>query len=323
MMGRWARQLVWRPYELACRRFPLVPFKAVVETPCEGVRLIQVSNFVTKAISSLGGGYDYSVSYLIDGSLLVDSGFPWARRSLRHKLRELGAVGSLTEVVNTHAHEDHTGNNDLMAAMTKAKVYAHPLAVSQIRHPIELPWYRNFLFGPIAAVEVLPIPSEIRTPRFTLQVHHMPGHSPDHICLFEPDQGWFFSGDLYISADLDTQLQEVDGPTWIESLERAIALRPSWLFDAHGLVVEGEHEVRALLTRKRDFLVGLGQRIGEAATQARSVKEITREVFVPGGLSDALSFRDGWLSLLTCSDFSRGHLVESFLRGRVQGGRVD
>ena len=98
-----------------------------------------------------------------------------------------------------------------------------------------------------------------------------------------------------------------------------MALRPLWLFDAHGLVVEGESEVRALLTRKRDFLKGLGDRIGEAAHSAKSIRDITREVFTPGGFADALSFRDGWLSLLTCSDFSRGHLVESFLRRRTEG----
>jgi glyoxylase-like metal-dependent hydrolase (beta-lactamase superfamily II) len=287
------------------------------------VQLVRVSNFVTKAISKLGGGYDYSVSYLVDGSVLVDSGFPWARRSLRRALLDLGVSKSLTTVVNTHAHEDHTGNNDLMAAVTEANVYAHPLAIAKIRHPVELPWYRNFMFGPVTAADVLPVPAEIKTRRFTLQVHHMPGHSPDHICLFEPERRWLFSGDLYISADLDTQLQEVDGPTWIESLERAMALRPLWLFDAHGLVVNGDAEVRALLTRKRDFLKGLGERIGEASTRARSVKEITREVFVPGGLADALSFRDGWLSLLTCSDFSRAHLVESFLRERVGGQPID
>src|SRR5262249_54975300 len=150
--------------------------------------------------------------------------------------------------------------------------------------------------------------------RFELEVPLRRGHSPGHIWLFEPRRRWLFSGDLYIAADLDSQLSDANGPEWIESLNKAIALAPACLFDAHGVVLTGEKEVMELLVRKRDFLVELERRILAAAQKADSIREITRRVSDRRDLVDRFSFSDGWLSLLTGSDFSRGNLVKSFLR---------
>jgi len=314
MFGKWIRQLLWRPFELMCRQFPLVPLRSTITQLNEAVILIRIDNAITRAITTIGGGYDYSVSYLVDDSLLVDTGFPWARRRLRKTLMELGAHRTLSTVVNTHYHEDHIGNNDLLSELCDVKIYAHPQAIAEIRHPPELPWYRHFMFGPITPSEVHVIPDRIKTNHFNFKVHHLPGHSPDHICLFEPEQGWLFSGDLYIAAEVDTQLKDVDGPAWVASLEKAIAFRPECLFDAHGVVVVGEDKVRALLSRKLDFLTKLRFRIEESAKEARSLREVTQLVFKKTSIVDSLSFNDGWLSLLTCSDFSRSNLVRSFLK---------
>src|SRR5205807_715579 len=144
---------------------------------------------------------------------------------LRQTLQGMGADESIRHVVNTHYHEDHTGNNDLLAEWGRARIWAHPLALPEIRFPAELPWYRRFLFGPAPVVDVRPIPDRLRTARFEFEVHHLPGHCPGHICLFEPSRRWLFSGDLYIAPDLDSQLMDADGPLWIASLERAISLR--------------------------------------------------------------------------------------------------
>ena len=40
----------------------------------------------------------------------------------------------------------------------------------------------------------------ITSAHVTLTPIHAPGHSPDHICLFEPERGWLFSGDTYIGG---------------------------------------------------------------------------------------------------------------------------
>ena len=302
------------PYESSCRRLPLWPLKTTLTYPVDGVVCIRIDNVPTRILSRFSGGYDYAVSYLIDETLMVDTGFPWARRQLKRTLIELNATETISQVVNTHYHEDHTGNNDLLVEMTGAKILAHAIALPEIRFPVELPWYRRFLFGPYVPVDVHPIGDVVTTSQYRFEVHHMPGHCPGHVCLFEPDQRWLFSGDLYIAADLDSQLGDANGPEWIESLDRAIELRPRCLFDAHGTVIVDEESVATFLRRKREFLSKIRDRVFEFATSAQTIQELTRKVFDRRRFVDYLSLDDGWLSLITGSDFSRGNIVKSFLR---------
>ena len=314
MIKRWIRCLLWRPFSLMCRRFPLWPFRATLTQPVEYVICIRIDNSLTRLLSRVSGGYDYAVSYLVDGSMLIDTGFPWARRRLKKTLKELGADRTINTVVNTHYHEDHVGNNDLVAELCNATLLAHREAVTAIRFPQELPWYRGFLFGPNTTAEVTVAPSEIVTEHLRFKVIDTPGHCPGHICLFEPTRKWLFSGDLYVAAELDSQLSDADGPRWIKSLETALELEARWMFDAHGSVFSSETEVREQLGRKLRFLAAIRDRVLRHATRGQSIQQLTRKVFDRSDLVDWLSQGDGWLSLITGSDFSRGNIVKSFLR---------
>ncbi len=297
-----------------CRRFPLWPFRATITEPVEHVTCIRIDNLLTRLLSRFGGGYDYAVCYLVDGSLVIDTGFPWARRRLKKTLLEIGADRTVTTVVNTHYHEDHTGNNDLIAQICKVQILAHSDSIPEIRFPGELPWYRSFLFGPSKIAEIAPIGSTVDTKHLRFEVIHTPGHCPGHVCLFEPKKKWLFSGDLYIAADLDSQLRDADGPQWISSLESVLRLKPAWMFDAHGSIFAGEEVVEKQLQRKLDFLVTIRERVKQHATHGQTTQQLTRKVFDRRDLVGWLSFGDGWLSLITGSDFSRGNIVKSFLR---------
>ena len=314
MFGRWLRFQLWQPFALMCRRFPLWPFRATITYPVEHVVCIRIDNLLTRLLSRFGGGYDYAVSYLVDRSLVIDTGFPWARRRLRKTLIELGADRTITTVVNTHYHEDHTGNNDLLSELCGARVLAHAEALSEIRSPPTLPWYRSFLFGPAHLAEVEPIGPTVTTKHLRFDVLNTPGHCPGHLCLFEPDRKWLFSGDLYIAAELDSQLGDADGPQWIDSLRVALDLKPAWLFDAHGSIFSGEKSVWLQLQRKLAFLVAIRHRVHEYSRPGQTLGELTRKVFDHHDLVDWLSSGDGWLSLITGSDFSRGNIVKTFLR---------
>lgn len=170
------------------------------------------------------------------------------------------------------------------------------------------------MFGTSEPSKAEAIPNKIQCGNFNFEIIDTPGHSADHICLFEKNKKWLFSGDLYVSPDLDSQLKDVDGPDWINSIERIIALKPKWLFDGHGIVIEGELEVEKHLSNKLGFLIRLREKIYDEAKSPLSIKEITKRVFNDNNLTNTLSFNDGWLSLLTSSDFSRSNLVSSFIR---------
>ena len=314
MVGKWLRFLLWQPFAHSCRLFPLWPFRATVTQPVEHVRCIRIDNLLTRFLSRFGGGFDYAVCYLVDGTLLIDSGFPWARRQLKRTLIELGADRTITKVINTHYHEDHIGNNDLLAELCHAEVLAHRDALREIRFPSELRWYRSFLFGSSPIADVSPVGTSLATEHHRLDVIETPGHCAGHICLFEPQHKWLFSGDLYVAAELDSQLSDADGPLWISSLETALRLKPAWMFDGHGTVFEGEEQVARQLQRKLDFLRAIRNRVQQHSRQPQSIQQLTRTVFDRRDLVGWLAFGDSWLSLITGSDFSRANIVKSFLR---------
>lgn len=105
VLSRWLRRALWHPFELACRWLPLVPFRITITEPVHGVRAIRIDNVVSRLITRIGGGYDYSVSYLVSDVLLVDTGFPWAGRPLKKALSQMGVLSRLANVANTHSHE--------------------------------------------------------------------------------------------------------------------------------------------------------------------------------------------------------------------------
>lgn len=85
---------------------------------------------------------------------VIDTCYPWARKALRKTLRDLGAAETLQCVVNTHAHEDHTGNNDLLSEFVGENIFAHKESLAEIRFPSEHLWYRHFMFGPRKGVPI-------------------------------------------------------------------------------------------------------------------------------------------------------------------------
>ena len=158
----------------------------------------------------------------------------------------------------------------------------------------------------------------LRPITFTSKSFETPGHCPGHICLFEQNKKWLFSGDLYVAADLDSQLEDADGPRWIASLKTVLTLSPEWMFDAHGSIFAGAEVVsRQLQAQTRLLFTAIRDRVNKYATHGQSIQQLTRRVFDKGDLVDWLSFGDGWLSLITGSDFSRGNIVRSFLRESV------
>lgn len=245
----------------------------------------------------LGWASYWTGVYFVDG-VLVDSGPP----NLAREVRALCAELQVRQCVTTHHHEDHSGNHALLRDELRITPLAHSSGVTLIAAPEQSPQlYRRMTWGVPRAAQSAPLGEWLETPRFRFQVLHTPGHSEDHISLYEPSRGWLFSGDLYLAPKLKYLRADEDIYAMLDSLRRVAALDVHALFCQHrGRVENGA----ALLRHKLDFLTGLGEHIHELHRRGLPENEIARRL--PG--SDLV-----W-RLWTSGHFSRRNFVRAFLK---------
>ena len=122
--------------------------------------------FIFEQIDAAG---DRNLSYLIGDrktkeALIIDPSFRPEFIVRRAEAQELKVL----KIINTHSHHDHTFGNLIAKRLTGAKIYAWHDADMQKDVPL-------------SDLEIINIGS------FSLQVLHTPGHSHDHILLFNPD----------------------------------------------------------------------------------------------------------------------------------------
>lgn len=315
MLKNWIIKLFWNPFEEFCLLFPLIPihFQIVIVAP--GVQMIILNNVVTKFLSRFGGGFDYAVIYLIDEELFFDTGYSWARRTLKNRVLKTINTHKIKYIINSHDHEDHTGNNILFSeTFPSAKIYTHPLAKMNVIFPPVKPWYRRFLFGPEQAcgVEVLPNQVLLSSKR-VIEIIHTPGHTDGHVCLYDRTNKILFTGDLFISETLDTQLEEANGPLWIKSLKDVLQLEIDLILDGHGVVIRGK-ECQKRLNSKLNFLILLRSRVHEIASEGPIAQaDLIRKLNDTPGIINYLSLGEGWMSMITSGNFSRSNLIHGFL----------
>lgn len=248
---------------------------------------------------------------VVDG-LLVDSGFIRAQDQLLMALEGR----RIEQVVNTHAHEDHFGNNREVAERFGAEVAAPAAGLADMGRPGQvavLP-YQRLLWGTPSPSAPAPLGAVVRTRRFRFDVVPTPGHSQDHVCFHEAERGWLFAGDLYLGSQVRLARPFENAADTIASLERVVALRPRVVFCGHrGPLEDGV----AALERKLRFVSEMREKALALSRAGAAPREIADRL-LPGG--EPLNY---WL--FTFGDLSRLHFVRSLLKEAGQGyldGRV-
>jgi glyoxylase-like metal-dependent hydrolase (beta-lactamase superfamily II) len=246
----------------------------------------------------LDGRVLYWVSaYLVDG-LLIDTG-------CRHTAEELVIAlegRQVRDAICTHYHEDHIGGNKLLREQLSIKVWAHPRTAPLVFKAPALYPYQELVWGYPDPAELLPLPGELfETENCRFQVVEAPGHSEDHVVLIEPERGWCFSGDLYVSERIKVLRPEEEAGAIMRSIKKLLALPYELtLFTSIGKIVpEGRAALRACL----DYLQGLGREVKQLQQQGLTVSEIVERVF--GGESA--------LADLTNGQFASENLIRSLL----------
>ncbi len=265
-------------------------------TPYESVIRLDLARTIA------GHGRYWTTAYLVDG-LLVDSGCAYSAPELSAFLCDR----PLEKLFNTHSHEDHIGGNGvLQRAFPRLEIYAHPLALPVLAEPRQaqpLHPYRRIMWGwPQASVGRPVMDGDvIRAGRFTFRIIATPGHAPDHLCLYEPERGWLFSGDLFVGGQDRALLAEADIWSVIASLKKVAGLKLTCLFPGSARVREGP---QAELQDKIAYLEEMGARTLDLHAKGWEVGAIARALF--GGPL--------FIELFTLGHFSRRNLVRSYLR---------
>ncbi|MCP4513629.1 MAG: MBL fold metallo-hydrolase, partial [Delftia sp.] len=191
----------------------------------------------TRALPAMGRYW--TTAYLV-GDTLIDSGCAHTAPDLT---RELEGT-PLARIVNTHTHEDHIGGNGPLQGRSTGsrrgqrnglEILAHPLGLPILADPRgtqPLHPYRRLMWGWPEPSQAQPLSDGalIETEHYSFEVIYTPGHSSDHVCLYEARQGWLFTGDLFVGG-WDRALR-ADCDIWgiIASLQRIAALPATRLY---------------------------------------------------------------------------------------------
>lgn len=174
-------------------------------------------------------------SYLLLGdetAVLIDTGL-----GIGDIKKEVSQITNLpVKVLTTHVHWDHIGGH---AAFDKVYVHRGDLKWFQEGLPIPIANVRdNVMYG----VDKKMLPKEFNIDEYKIfrgeptgiledndiidlggrkvRIIHAPGHSPGHICVWEEEKGYLFSGDLIYKGTLFAFYPSTNPKLFMESIDK-------------------------------------------------------------------------------------------------------
>jgi hydroxyacylglutathione hydrolase len=167
-----------------------------------------------------------------EGMIVDPGGHP------QHILAEVERHGlTIKYVLNTHAHFDHTDANGALVEATGAALALHP----QDRPLLEAAGGAA-LFG--LRADPGPLPDlelhdgdELQVGALSFRVLYTPGHTPGHVCFYEPEEGVLFDGDVLFYRGIGRT--DLPGGSWqqlLDSIQRVLFALPdeTTVYSGHG-----------------------------------------------------------------------------------------
>lgn len=153
---------------------------------------------------------------------LIDPAFD--TKEILSKVKSKGY--SVTHVINTHSHPDHTAGNAFIISQTRAALFIHKLDAQKLNS------LSSWAFSRILGGSKSPKPQTllndndiITIDKTALKVLHTPGHSRGGICLYL--EGNVFTGDtLFVGAVGRTDLRGGSMKTLLKSIHEKIYTLP-------------------------------------------------------------------------------------------------
>jgi glyoxylase-like metal-dependent hydrolase (beta-lactamase superfamily II) len=155
-------------------------------------------------------------------------------------------------ILLTHIHPDHVGGARSLRAATGAPVAVHASRA-------------GFREGgePLAPDRLLAEGEEVRHAAGRLRALHAPGHESGHLCYYDPERRWLFTGDVILGTGT-TMIAPPDGDmgAYLATLRRLLTLDLVRILPGHGDPIERPYEkitevLEHRLLRERQILDAL------------------------------------------------------------------
>lgn len=267
---------------------------------------------------------------LYDG-VAIDPGSPKMRRSLARHVWQVKP--KIAKIIATHAHEEHVGNLNWLSDVTGAAIHVSEMTARFLTPFKKLPWVRATIIGqpPNLQRPYYLLGETVDTRAGQLRVMAAPGHSDDHIVLYDPHEKLLLAGDAFMGSYFATPNPDVDSLKWVASLERLMELDIETLVEGHGHIhtlradipdfpgVVIRQDPKVALSQKLDYLRWLRQQI-EAGFQEQLPPRVIEASCFPWGRRTSWEScaTDECIRLLSLGHFSRTELVRSFVRTNAE-----
>jgi hydroxyacylglutathione hydrolase len=165
-------------------------------------------------------------------AVLVDPGEETDRflAEARRRNRTIGAIWL------THAHLDHIVGVAAIREATRAPIYLHPADLPLYRQlPEQGLWLGVRLSAPPAPDRWLQDRDRLQIGTVSVEVRHVPGHTPGHVCFVAP--GCVLAGDVLFQGSIGrTDLPGGDSAALLASIRRELLVLPddTIVYPGHG-----------------------------------------------------------------------------------------
>jgi glyoxylase-like metal-dependent hydrolase (beta-lactamase superfamily II) len=179
-------------------------------------------------------------TYLIEDTI-VDPG-----PNHEQHLDNILAAGSVTSIVLTHRHPDHSAGAERLSELTGAPILAFSSGLKDGDR--------------ISAMTVI----------------HTPGHAPDHLCFWHPTSRTLLSGDLIAGeGSIIIVPPEGDLEAYMASLERVRDLVPSRILPGHGPEVsQAGAKIEEYIAHRREREAQVIAALESGASSLKAVVEL-------------------------------------------------
>ncbi len=240
----------------------------------------------------------FSHIYFIDG-LLIDTGHSNMQKEVFNTLNSL----PVEQIFITHHHEDHTGNLKTLQSYFKCPTYASFLCSKIMKNPPSISFAQWLTWGKTRAnFDIQVIDNQINTQNYDFQVIPIPGHAVDMVCLYEANQGWLFSADLWVNEYIRYFMRTESMKQQIESIKKVLKLKFEALLCSHNPQFK---EGKTKLRRKLQFLENFYGQVARLFHKGYTASSIFKQ----------MQLKEGWqIRIMSGGELSTLNMVKSVIR---------